>query len=440
MGFKLFDWSLKLKGFPMEKSNLEFQHILNIPASEYADYIENKKEEIVKFHLKNNSYYLNFFNNATYTTWESVPIMIKKDFQRPLVERLSDGYTPKSVYINKTSGSSGDPFVFAKDKEAHALTWASIIHRFGWFGVDFNSSYQARFYGIPLDFIGYRKERLKDFLGKRYRFPIFDLSDAFLEKVLVHFTTKKFDYINGYTSSIVLFAKFLQSKNIILKSVCPTLKVCMVTSEMLFEEDKILLEIQFGIPVVNEYGASELDLIAFQNTKGEWQVNAETLYVEIVDEQGKVLPYGKEGRIVITSLYNKAHPFIRYDIGDIGILDPNSTPKKPILQKLIGRTNDIALLPSGKKSPGLTFYYVTKSIIEDDGNVKEFIIKQTKIDSFEIEYVSQLALTQPQIEKIEKAIATYLEPGLHFTFNKKDFLERNQRGKLKQFSSLQQIS
>ena len=66
-----------------------------------------------------------------------------------------------------------------------------------------------------------------------------------------------------------------------------------------------------------------------------------------------------------------------------------STPKKPILQQLIGRTNDIAILPSGKKSPGLTFYYVTKSIIEDDGNVKEFIIKQTKIDTFEIEYVSR---------------------------------------------------
>jgi phenylacetate-CoA ligase len=62
MGFKLFDWSLKLKGFPMKESNLEFEHILAIPASEYADYIEKKKEEIVKFHLKNNSYYLNFFN------------------------------------------------------------------------------------------------------------------------------------------------------------------------------------------------------------------------------------------------------------------------------------------------------------------------------------------------------------------------------------------
>jgi phenylacetate-CoA ligase len=36
-------------------------------------------------------------------------------------------------------------------------------------------------------------------------------------------------------------------------------------------------------------------------------------FVEILDDKGAVLPYGK-GRIVITSLFNKAHPFIRYDI------------------------------------------------------------------------------------------------------------------------------
>jgi phenylacetate-CoA ligase len=337
--------------------------------------------------------------------------------------------------VNKTSGSSGDPFVFAKDKEAHALTWASIIHRFGWYGIDFNTSYQARFYGIPLDFIGYQKERLKDFLGQRYRFPIFDLSDAFLEKVLKHFQTKKFDYINGYTSSIVLFAKFLQTRNILLKDICPTLKVCMVTSEMLFDDDKKLLETQFGIPIVNEYGASELDLIAFQNPKGEWQVNSETLFLEILDENNQPVPNGKEGRIVITSLYNKAHPFIRYDIGDVGILDERSTPKKPILKKLIGRTNDVALLPSGKKSPGLTFYYVTKSIIEDDGNVKEFVIRQTKSDTFEIDYVSEIELTPDQIKGIQSAIDKYLEPGLKFSYNRKNSLLRNSRGKLKQFIS-----
>ena len=262
------------------------------------------------------------------------------------------------------------------------------------------------------------------------------MSDEILERFLKHFQRKKFDYINGYTSSIVLFAKFLQKKNIILKDICSSLKVCMVTSEMLFEEDKILLEKQFGIPIVNEYGASELDLIAFENPQGEWQVNSETLFVEILDKNNKAVPNGTEGRIVITSLFNKAHPFIRYDIGDIGILDEKSTLQKPILKKLIGRTNDVAILPSGKKSPGLTFYYVTKSIIEDDGNVKEFVIKQTKIDTFEIEYVSENELDLVQIQKIEQAIALYLEPNLIFSFYRKKSLERSNRGKLKQFKSM----
>ena len=84
----------------------------------------------------------------------------------------------------------------------------------------------------------------------------------------------------------------------------------------------------------------------------------------------------------------------------------------------------------------MTFYYVTKSIIEDDGNVKEFIIRQTKLDSFEIEYVSSETLSSEQIMKIEKAIATYLEPGLQFTYHRKEVLERTKRGKLKQFQAM----
>jgi phenylacetate-coenzyme A ligase PaaK-like adenylate-forming protein len=433
---KRFELTLKLNGFPMKEAKAELERIVNLNEEQHREFIENKKLEIAKFHLKNNAFYRNLNGSSDFNSWEKLPILTKKNLQVPLSKRLSDGFSKKGIYINKTSGSSGDPFVFAKDKYSHALTWASNIYRFGWYGIDFNHSLQARFYGIPLDLIGYKKERFKDFLAHRFRFPVFDLSDVVLEQFLKHFQMKKFDYINGYTSSIVLFAKFLKRKNIVLKSICPTLKVCMVTSEMLFDDDKILLEQQFGIPVVNEYGASELDLIAFQNTQGQWQVNAETLFTEILDDDDNVLPYGEEGRIVITSLFNKAHPFIRYDIGDIGILDEKSTLKKPLLKKLTGRTNDVALLPSGKKAPGLTFYYVTKSIIEDDGNVKEFIILQTKKDGFEIDYVSETPLNAAQIKKIEAAIAQYLEPGLHFTFTRKDALERSGRGKLKQFRSL----
>jgi len=431
----LFDISLQLNGFPIKKAKTDLDAITKLSEEEFLIFLQKQKDEIVNFHLQSNFFYNELIGDKIAPKWEDLPVLNKQNLQRPLKERLSKGYTLKNVYLNKTSGSSGTPFVFAKDKYSHALTWASNIMRFGWFGINFNHSYQARFYGIPMDFIGYRKERFKDLLSRRFRFPVFDLSDTVLEKFLEKFKAKKFDYINGYTSSIVLFAKYLENKNILLKEICPTLKACFVTSEMLFESDKKLLEKQFGIPVINEYGASELDLIAFENPKGEWQVNAETLFVEILDENNNVLQYGEEGRIVITSLFNKANPFIRYEIGDIGILDEKSTPQKPILKKLIGRTNDIAILPSGKKSPGLTFYYVTKSIIEDDGNVKEFIIKQTKLDTFEIEYVSEIELNKEQIQKIEEAISLYLEPDLNFTFSRKKVLERTNRGKLKQFKS-----
>ena len=432
----LFDLSLQINGFPIQKAQKDFKKIVVLSEGDYEVFIENKKKEIVTFHLENNSFYKQLVGSKKIENWHDLPVLNKDNLQKPLIERLSKGYSKKNIFINKTSGSSGTPFIFAKDKYCHAITWASIIYRFGWYGINFNTSYQARFYGIPLDFIGNKKERFKDFLSHRFRFSIFDLSDSALEKMLDKFRNNKFDYINGYTSSIVLFAKYLQKKNIILTVICPTLKVCMVTSEMLFEEDKLLLERQLGIPIVNEYGASELDLIAFQNIEGEWLVNSETLFVEILDENNKAVPNGTSGRIVITSLFNKAHPFIRYEIGDIGILDEKSTLKKPILKKLIGRTNDIAILPSGKKTPGLTFYYITKSIIEDDGNVKEFIIKQTKVDSFEIEYVSEIELNNEQTKKIGQAIDLYLETNLNFIFTRKKVLDRSNRGKLKQFQSI----
>ena len=257
-----------------------------------------------------------------------------------------------------------------------------------------------------------------------------------MEEFLQEFQKKKFNYINGYTSSIVLFAKFLKKKGIILKEICPNLKLCIVTSEMFFKEDKALLEKQFGVKVVNEYGASELGLLAFENKMGEWILNSETMLVEVVDEKGMALPNGREGRIVVTSLYNRAHPFIRYDIGDTGSLAENSSLKKPILEHLVGRTNDVAILPSGKVVPGLTFYYVTKSIIENEGLIKEFVVQQVEKGSFKILYVSEKALSEEKREKILAAMAAYLEPNLKVEFEHKKILNRTQRGKLKQFEIL----
>lgn len=432
---KQFEWSLRLKGFPVNEAKKTQAIIDEFTQADYANYLSKQLQAIVAFHLEHTPFYNTLCQGIDTKDWSALPVLTKANLQQPLANRLSDKYTLKTVHKHKTSGSSGTPFEFAKDNFAHAMTWVTFMQRYSWFNIDLNTSKQARFYGIPLDTNGYYKERLKDCLGNRFRFSVFDLSDAALNKVLHKFKRKKFNYINGYTSAIVQFAKFLKRNNIVLKDVCPTLTVCIVTSEMLFDDDKKLLETQFNIPIVNEYGAAELGLIAFEDQDDNWIVNTNHLYVEILDNNNQPVPYGQPGKIVVTDLYNRAHPFIRYELGDLGQLSTKSTLQRPILESLIGRTSDFITLPSGKIAAGLTFYYVTKTVMTKDANVKEFIVEQIKEDTFKIDYVATEALSKTQQKAVQLAVDKYLEPNLNLIFEQKTILEREVSGKLKQFKS-----
>jgi phenylacetate-CoA ligase len=68
--------------------------------------------------------------------------------------------------------------------------------------------------------------------------------------------------------------------------------------EMLLKTTKNF-EKKLGIPIINEYGASELDLIAFQsrtrNKRGMGN-QSETLFVEILDER-RCSSYGKKAAL-----------------------------------------------------------------------------------------------------------------------------------------------
>jgi phenylacetate-CoA ligase len=101
----------------------------------------------------------------------------------------------------------------------------------------------------------------------------------------------------------------------------------------------------------------------------------------------------------------------------------------------VGRTSDIAILPSGKSAAGLTFYYITKTVIEDHANVKEFIIEQHAVDTFKICYTSEQPLNTEKKNAIMAAITKYLEPNLQVSFEKTEVLQRSKSGKLKQFTS-----
>jgi phenylacetate-CoA ligase len=219
--------------------------------------------------------------------WEDLPIMEKLDYQEDLVKLFSKRYTRKNTYISNTSGSSGHPFFFAKNKEAHAMTWALVKNRYCWHSIKLNSK-QARFYGIPLETTSYIQEKIKDFIINRVRFPVFDLSDEVLEKYLNKFKKTKFEYIYGYTNSLVLFARYLESKKLVFRDVCPTLNLCITTSEVLTIEDREILSNAFGVSVVNKYGVSEVAaIIAFEDRGNHWLLNRETQFIEIVSSRAK---------------------------------------------------------------------------------------------------------------------------------------------------------
>lgn len=424
--------TLKLKGFPLKEAEEELASVKSLSPEEFAAWQEKKKWEIVRYHHENNEFYSDRIGGILPASWDELPVLQKTDYQQDRLNTISMTFDPKEIYTGYTSGSSGHPFRYAKDKHAHALTWALIKDRYRYYGLTLNSR-QARFYGIPFEKFDYYVERTKDYLANRLRFPVFDLSDEVLAGFLERFRNDSFDYVYGYTNSIVLFARYLIRKNVLLKKACPSLKVCICTSENCTSEDKEIIESAFGVKAVNEYGTSEVDLIAFEDLDGVWRLSNENIFIEVLDEKGNHIQGDGEGRIVLTSLHNKAMPFIRYEIGDRALV--NVTDGKIMIRQLLGGVNDIVILPSGKKSSGISFYFITRKILEKSGNLKEFIIKQVAPDRFVFEVVSEGDVSQTDRDLIQKNIDLYLEPGLNFEIVRVDSIKRTKAGKMKHFYS-----
>ncbi|MCB0698581.1 MAG: phenylacetate--CoA ligase family protein [Chitinophagales bacterium] len=419
----LFEQISSLKGFPIKQAKAELKRIQALSADEFCEWQKNMSWEIAKFHYDNNALYKKLVGNHFPDKWEDLPIVTKQDLQQPLDSLLSNGIRLSDSYKGSTSGSTGTPFFFAKDKYAHAMTWAVIADRYSWYDIDFSDK-QARFYGMPHEFAARYTEKLKDRLMNRERFSVFDLSDTALNTFINRFANNRFTYLYGYTSALVMFARHLIKKELALNDICKSIKVCICTSETCTEEDKAIMSKGFGVPIIREYGLSETCLTAFDNPNSDWQLTEETLFTEEVD-----------GRIVSTSLYNKALPMVRYQTGDLGEIVTVNNSKYRKLDRLTGRTNDTVHLPSGKTAAGLVFYYISRSVLENTGALKEFIIRQTKSNQFVFDIVSDRELTETEQELVKEKCNLYLEPGLDIVINKVDEISRPASGKLKHFYS-----
>ncbi len=431
--FDRMKWLLRLQGFPVDAAGKMYVHLRQMNGEAFEEWRARQKWALLEFHFEHTPHYRQKLGGKIPDSWLDVPVMKKSDFQKPLEDLISDVMPLRKLYVGNTSGSSGHPFYYAKDKWCHALTWAEIMHLYKLHGID-SRCLQARFYGIPLSGKSRWVEQTKDLLMHRVRFPVFDLSDAVLDRWIARFTQKRFHYLYGYTSSLVYFARYCQHKGISLKGRCPTLRLCIVTSEVCTPEDRRVLEAGFGVPVVNEYGASEVGLIAFEHPDGLWRLCEELLYIEAVDDSGRPVPDGQPGILLITALFNKAMPFIRYEIGDIGVLRTLPDGRK-VLESLEGRTNDFVRLPSGKTAPGLTMYYVSRTLLEQDESIREFIIMQTAIDKLQFQIHAKRPLTDSDKQRLSKTLEEYLEPGLQLEIKEVDRIERPGSGKIKHFYS-----
>ena len=91
---------------------------------------------------------------------------------------------------------------------------------------------------------------------------------------------------------------------------------------------------RLGAPVFDVYGTTETGLLAYR-TEGAHTVLPRRVYIEVLDEDGRLCAEGERGEIVVTSGENPLLPLLRYRTGDHAALEWRSGV--PVLVGLAGR-------------------------------------------------------------------------------------------------------
>ncbi|MDF1582295.1 MAG: hypothetical protein P1P78_03195 [Methyloprofundus sp.] len=129
-------------------------------------------------------------------------------------------------------------------------------------------------------------------------------------------------------------------------------------------------------------------------------ITAEDIIVEIIDNNGNVLPDNQAGEIVVTHLATRDFPFIRYRTGDVGVLSDKTCHcgrGLPLLKEIQGRTTDFIVAQDGTVLHGLALIYVLRDL---DG-IESFKITQHNIDETTVQIVKNQQYNQENTAKIK---------------------------------------
>jgi len=168
----------------------------------------------------------------------------------------------------------------------------------------------------------------------------------------------------------------------------------------------------FNLEIFETYGSVEFEFLAFECEEHcGLHMITDGSYIEFIDENGEHVSPREEGEIIVTGLYNRAMPLIRYRIGDVGIPVDEKCPcgrSLPLLKSIHGRSDDYLILPSGIKISYMNFYdSFYKEMEKNVFCISQFQIVQDSMDKIFFKAVKGRNFDFETLNKLKSAIETF---------------------------------
>lgn len=241
------------------------------------------------------------------------------------------------------------------------------------------------------------------------------------------------DVIHAYGSYLEVLFPYVQSTGVPFHFP----KVVTYSSDGLSPSVRYLITEVFGIPVFSTYQAIEAFKIGFEC--GEHRglhLNIDLYPLRIVDSQGRSLPAGEQGEVVISNLVNRGTVLLNYRLGDIASVLPDPCKcgrSLPLLSFPEGRSDDWIQHPSGEP----LYPKFIRSIFAREQQIWQYQVVQKKDLSFEISIVASEACNQEETTgriraEFLKSLGSTVETQISFV----DSIPRTANGKVKPIISL----
>ena len=314
------------------------QDIKNILEDYHSEHSKSRREQLLADILRHATHHTPYYQQFKGSTRLSdFPVINKGTISRDHTNFLSFDFREQDCYKILTSGSTGTPFKAFQDRDKKIRNTADTIY----FAKKANFKIGQKLIYMRRWSTDVRRSRLRAIMQNLSMVNVTELNEAYFEKWLRELRTDRSEKcLMGYVSGFTQLCKYLDK----IKS--PPLD-CGLTSiiavaESLSDYCRISMEKYFGVPVISRYSNMENGILA-QECPGErhFNINWASYVIEILhQEKDDPVEYGKEGRIVITDLFNHIMPMIRYDTGDLGIMALNDQGI-PVLKNVLGRSMDM---------------------------------------------------------------------------------------------------